>query len=153
MDISFSDQSISTSFHQLNEDRSQNALPKHTTSLIRPERSRIDPQHPQYHTRRRVLENETNQYRSAGDRSHPTRRSALRRGLLRREEDEEEDEKRLSSNQLGTEYPPNASGISFDMWTAFCYLVTCCCPSPILKAMGKRHIYRSFLDAYLILSQ
>lgn len=138
MDISFSNLSLSTSFQQLNEERTQNTSSKHTTSLIRPERSRIDPQHPQYHTRRLVLENETNnQYKSAGDRSHPTRRSVLRRGLLRREEDEEEEEKRQPSNQQDIKNSSNSYSSSFDIWTAFCYFVTCCCPSPVLKTMGN----------------
>jgi len=138
MEISFSNLSIATSFQDTRPDNttpSQN-LPKRTTSLIRPERSRIDPQHPQYHTRRRVIENETNNYyRSAGDRSHPARRSVIRRGLLAREDEEEKGHS--SSHSLGIEYTTNVSSNTFDLWKTFCYFVTCCCPPPVLKAMGK----------------
>ncbi|CAO0790831.1 unnamed protein product [Mucor circinelloides] len=139
MEISFSNLSIATSFQDTRPDNttpSQN-LPKRTTSLIRPERSRIDPQHPQYHTRRRVIENETNNYyRSAGDRSHPARRSVIRRGLLAREDEEEKGHS--SSHSLGIEYTTNVSSNTFDLWKTFCYFVTCCCPPPVLKAMGKK---------------
>lgn len=138
MEISFSNLSIATSFQDIRHDDTapSQSLPKRTTSLVRPERSRIDPQHPQYHTRRRVIENETSHYyRSAGDRLHPARRSVIRRGLLAREDEEEKGHS--NSDSLGIEYTTSMSSSTFDVWKTFCYFVTCCCPPPVLKAMGR----------------
>lgn len=155
MEISFSNHSLAASFSlpsqedilensnsNSNNNRNSNQ-PKRTASLIRPERLRIDHQHPQYHTSRKRLTNNEDFYRQAGDRSAPARRSVIRRGLLGREGDERQqylsEENRLNiDNPTNNEQEPK----SFDFWKAFCYLVTCCCPSPILKSLGT--IFVSF---------
>lgn len=134
MEISFSNLSLAASAAAPNygESSDPNSLPRRTGSLVRPERSRIDSQHPQYHTRKRVLNNE-DYYTPAGDRSAPARRSVIRRGLLGVEDDDRQ-------HQSNIEYTTNTASNSCDIWKTFCYLVTCCCPSPILKAMGKYQI-------------
>jgi chitin synthase len=140
MEISFSNFSITASAmvpsnNRYNGDETLDPPPpRRTGSLIRPERIRIDAQHPQYHTRKRLANEDF--YRPAGDRSAPARRSVIRRGLLGRDEDDEKHQQ--SSNHLAyMESPSNTVANSFDIWKTFCYVVTCCCPSPILKAMGK----------------
>lgn len=132
MEISFSNLSLASAAASNNGDSSDpNRLPRRTGSLVRPERNRIDSQHPQYHTRKRVLDNE-DYYTPAGDRSAPARRSVIRRGLLGVEDDDRQ-------HQANIEYTTNKKSNSCDTWKMFCYLVTCCCPPPILKAMGNYH--------------
>lgn len=126
MEISFSNLSISTSAN--NNHGESSTTPRRTGSLVRPERSRIDAQHPQYHTRKKL--NTEDYYRPAGDRSAPARRSVIRRGLLGREEEDD--------RQPIIEYSTNTASNTCDLWKLFCYTVTCCCPPPILKAMGKK---------------
>lgn len=132
MEISFSNLSLAA--YQQEEEQTRhlsNSPPQRRTSLVRPERSRVDPQHPQYHTRKRVIDD--NPHRSAGDRAHPTRRSVLRRGLLGRDDDDKQ-----SNDHSKIEYTTDPPKNSFDLWKAYCYLVTCCCPPPALRALGKK---------------
>lgn len=144
MEISFSNFSISAAATAPtnNEPTNTPTPPRQNGSLIRPERIRIDAQHPQYHTRKKLTNEDY--YRPAGERSTLARRSVIRRGLLRRED--EDDEKHQQSNDQTENIKDAADKIasSFSIWTAFCYTVTCCCPPPILKAMGKLHQYTNY---------
>ncbi|CAO3638873.1 unnamed protein product [Mucor hiemalis] len=144
MEISFSNNSLAASFSLPNhhedlttDNNDRNNLPQRKTSLIRPERLRINHQHPQYHTSRKRLTNNEDFYRQAGDRSAPARRSVIRRGLLGREEDDNE-RPEPTNKELDAEQLSQKGSNSLDLWTAFCYFVTCCCPSPVLKSMGKK---------------
>jgi chitin synthase len=143
MEISFSHHSIA----ELPDTVLPRPPPRRNGSLIRPERLRIDPQHPQYHTRKRLTNEDY--YRPAGDRSGPTRRSVLRRGLLRREEEDDEKQEQSTDQLIVIEDPANTAS-RFDIWKTFCYFVTCCCPPPILKAMGKNNAQGYYLDNILI---
>lgn len=116
MDFSFKDISISTNF-SVQHNTTRNRI----SSLTRPERSRFDENHPQYHTQRLTSDNDL---RSSEDH----RRSMLRKGFL-------EDEERVIIEPVVTEKVPQKK---WNTWQLFCYLVTCCCPPPVLKIMGKK---------------
>ncbi|KAI8147365.1 chitin synthase-domain-containing protein [Fennellomyces sp. T-0311] len=121
--------------------------PRRQASLIRPERERVDPSHRQYHTRMHAaaMEEHTVRYEQVEqpaatlDRSNPTRRSVLRRNLLSKEHDGRRSiEKDLEGHdgiQTPDEYPKKRYP---DVWKAYCYIVTCCFPSFLLKAFGKK---------------
>lgn len=143
MEISFSSNSIAASFslpnhHEdlITDNNNRNNPPRRKTSLIRPERLRINQQHPQYHTSRKRLTHNEDFYRQAGDRSAPARRSIIRRGLLGREQDDDDERVELAKKEFDGEQSSQKGSDSFDLWKAFCYFVTCCCPSPVLKSMG-----------------
>lgn len=140
MEISFSNLSIAASAKDRHGQTSE-STPRRTGSMVRPERIRIDSQHPQYHTRKRL--NNEDYYRPAGERSAPARRSVIRRGLLGREEEEDRQQQ-----QIEIEDSTNTASNTWDIWKIFCYTVTCCCPPPILKAMGN--IYRKSLLFFLV---
>ncbi|KAI8984115.1 chitin synthase-domain-containing protein [Mycotypha africana] len=136
-------------------------LPKRTTSLVRPERSRIDPQHPQYHTRRRIMledDEHNNHYRDT--QFNTTSRSVIRRGLLGREEDFDYLDEKFQDNNMkptaaygatgnATKVTTTTSSVvdyviedqpskTCSVWITICYLLTCCCPPPLLRAIGRK---------------
>ncbi|KAI8368346.1 chitin synthase-domain-containing protein [Choanephora cucurbitarum] len=113
----------------LNHDTRQKSMTlKRSTSMVRPERSRINPDHPQYHTRRKISEKENDRQKAALlTIINPTRRSVIRRGIMTRENSDEPKAEDLLSPKK-----------SLDLWKGFCFLVTCCCPSTLLQTLGKK---------------
>ena len=121
--------------------------PRRQTSLIRPERERVDPSHRQYHTRLHaaaMVEHTTIRHQvveqpvAALDRSNPTRRSVLRRNLLSKEHDERRSTEKDVEGHQGIQTPDEIPKNRYpDVWKAYCYIITCCYPSFLLKAFGK----------------
>ncbi|TFY65902.1 hypothetical protein EVG20_g5185 [Dentipellis fragilis] len=142
-------------------------------SLVRPDREKIDPSHPQWHYRARAAQLENNNtnlvlpsrscmadtdihddHLATGNMPQP---DTLRRGrsLLAREQDVQESGLALfkrgttlrRKRQSAPEPEPEAKEHTryfasipgpHDAWVFYCYILTICIPSPLLKVFGIR---------------
>ncbi|KAI9322811.1 chitin synthase-domain-containing protein [Dichotomocladium elegans] len=127
-------------------------VPRRQTSLIRPERERIDSTHRQYHTRIRAAamnENHLEQHQqhnipiihptSTLSRTVPTRRSVLRRDLLMTTATvSNEKTAHVEATHTMVDTFNDKPGRFPDLWKAYCYTITCCFPPFLLKLFGKK---------------
>ncbi|KAI9477875.1 MAG: chitin synthase [Benjaminiella poitrasii] len=145
MNITFSDLSLGDFNH---------FQPKRTSALVRLERSRFDSNHPQYHTHRRIYNQQQNQQQQT-EYQHP-RRSVLQRGLRSSSQElqelqyqrqlEQQQQQQYYHNQQQQQLQQQQQQLQqndstrpkLNCWTAFCYLITACCPPLLLRLIGKR---------------
>lgn len=129
--------------------------PRRQKSLVRPERERNDPNNRLYHYRQRAVngQNERNHLAPSTTGNQPTpvtsqqvskpleRRPTTREQLLRRgrsilgREEKQDDEPRGA-----IEYKPQRKrGCcgGFSLWMAYCCIITCCIPKPLLRCAGN----------------
>ncbi|CAO3673741.1 unnamed protein product [Umbelopsis ramanniana] len=116
---------------------------KRQRTLVKPERERINVNHPQYHYRKRAQMHA--QIAPSNTGSRPTisaKLTKLGRGasILGRDEKASPYEKlegeAISITPQATEVPSPVKKV--DAWQLYCKLVTCCFPTPFLRAIGKK---------------
>jgi chitin synthase len=139
--------------------------PRRQRSLVRPERERNDPNNRLYHYRLRAAngQNESNHLAPSRTGNQPAplasqetfkplerrptaREQLLRRGrsILGREEKHDDDEPR---GAIEYDDPQRKRGCcaGFSPWMAYCRIITCCIPKPLLRCAGKKSTYRTCL--------
>ncbi|CEI85971.1 Putative Chitin synthase [Rhizopus microsporus] len=99
--------------------------------MIRPERSRFNQHHPQYHTKRHIEAKNEAYYDPLDDMHGSNQRSAIRRSILAHDYDEKRAAEGICSSV-------DESHKRLSIWQIYCYLITCCCSSAILKVIGKK---------------
>jgi hypothetical protein len=135
---------------------------KRQRTLVKPERERINVNHPQYHYRKRAQLHP--QIAPSNTGSRPTispKLTKLGRGtsILGRDEKatpysqalSSANEFNVSSTKPSDPELPVQPVNRLDAWQIYCKLVTCCFPTPFLRAIGKKKIMNLgiSLDVYI----
>jgi hypothetical protein len=113
---------------------------KRQRTLVKPERERINVNHPQYHYRKRAQLHAQISPSNTGNR--PTispKLTKLGRGtsILGRDEKASPHSKEAVS-MISPTMEVHTPAKRLDAWQVYCKLVTCCFPTPFLRVIGKR---------------